>query len=119
MQLQATSCRSFPTLPSRQRALGYASVMRAAGLRPDVVTDSRYSEESGARAMSEILARGQERPTAIFGANDMLAVGCYGALDELSALKPSFVSVTYRGGASSRSRTYGLWWRSGRSTWQV
>jgi LacI family transcriptional regulator len=25
--------------------------------------------------MSEILARGQERPTAIFGANDMLAVG--------------------------------------------
>jgi LacI family transcriptional regulator len=61
--------------PSRQRALGYASVMRAAGLRPDVVTDSRYSEESGARAMSEILARGQERPTAIFGANDMLAVG--------------------------------------------
>jgi LacI family transcriptional regulator len=61
--------------PSRQRALGYASVMRAAGLRTDVVTDSRYSEESGARAMSEILARGQERPTAIFGANDMLAVG--------------------------------------------
>jgi methylenetetrahydrofolate reductase (NADPH) len=31
-----------------------------------------------------------------------------GALDELAALKPSFVSVTYRGGASSRTRTYGL-----------
>ena len=61
--------------PSRQRALGYASVMRAAGLAPDVVTDSRYSEESGAHAMSEILARKRERPTAVFGANDMLAVG--------------------------------------------
>jgi LacI family transcriptional regulator len=61
--------------PSRQRALGYVSVMRAAGLSPDVVTDSRYSEESGARAMSEILARRRERPTAVFGANDMLAVG--------------------------------------------
>lgn len=61
--------------PSEQRALGYASVMRAAGLSVDVVTDSRYSEESGARAMSEILARKRDRPTAVFGANDMLAVG--------------------------------------------
>src|SRR5204862_343372 len=35
----------------------------------------RYSEESGARAMSDILARKRERPTAVFGANDMLAIG--------------------------------------------
>jgi LacI family transcriptional regulator len=61
--------------PSRQRAIGYAAVIRAAGLVPDVVTDSRYSEESGARAMSEILVRGHDRPTAVFGANDMLAIG--------------------------------------------
>jgi LacI family transcriptional regulator len=61
--------------PSRQRALGYASVMRDAGLAVDVVKDSRYSEESGARAMTEILARKRDRPTAVFGANDMLAVG--------------------------------------------
>jgi LacI family transcriptional regulator len=62
--------------PSRQRASGYASVMRAAGLSPDVVIDSRYSEESGAHAMSEILARkNADRPTAVFGANDMLAIG--------------------------------------------
>ena len=61
--------------PSQQRALGYESVMRAAGLAADVVTNSRYSEESGARAMTEILARKRNRPTAVFGANDMLAVG--------------------------------------------
>jgi DNA-binding LacI/PurR family transcriptional regulator len=61
--------------PSLQRARGYTSVMRAAGLTADVVTDSRYSEESGARAMTEILARKRHRPTAVFGANDMLAVG--------------------------------------------
>jgi LacI family transcriptional regulator len=61
--------------PSQQRALGYTSVMRAASLTADVVTDSRYSEESGARAMTEILARKRNRPTAVFGANDMLAVG--------------------------------------------
>ena len=61
--------------PSRQRARGYASVMQEAGLMADVITDSRYSEESGARAMSEILERKHDRPTAVFGANDMLAVG--------------------------------------------
>jgi LacI family transcriptional regulator len=61
--------------PSQQRAMGYASVMRAAGLTADVVMDSRYSEESGVRAMTEILARRRHRPTAVFGANDMLAVG--------------------------------------------
>jgi LacI family transcriptional regulator len=61
--------------PSRQRAIGYASEMRAAGLTADVVTDSRYSEEAGVRAMSEVLARKRDRPTAVFAANDMLAVG--------------------------------------------
>jgi LacI family transcriptional regulator len=61
--------------PSRQRALGYATVMREAGLTADVVTDSYYSEEAGVRAMGEVLARKRNRPTAVFGANDMLAVG--------------------------------------------
>src|ERR1700757_1635062 len=61
--------------PSQQRALGYTSVMRAAGLTADVGTERRYSGESGARAMTEILARKRNRPTAVFGANDMLAVG--------------------------------------------
>ena len=61
--------------PSAQRAMGYTDVMREAGLVADVVTDSRYSEESGARAMGELLARKRDRPTAVFCANDMLAVG--------------------------------------------
>src|ERR1700758_3237381 len=37
--------------PSKHRALGYSSVMQEAGLKPEFVTDSAYSEESGARAM--------------------------------------------------------------------
>jgi LacI family transcriptional regulator len=49
--------------------------MREAGLAADVVTDSYYSEEAGVRAMGEVLARKRNRPTAVFGANDMLAVG--------------------------------------------
>ena len=80
--------------PSRQRALGYASVMRAAGLVPDVVTDSRYSEESGARAMSEILARERDRPTAVFCANDMLAIGAMVCARSAGLSVPGDIAIT-------------------------
>lgn len=78
--------------PSEQRALGYMSVMREAGLSPDVVTDSRYSEESGAHAMSEILAR-RDRPTAVFGANDMLAVGAMVAARSAGLSIPDDIAI--------------------------
>jgi LacI family transcriptional regulator len=61
--------------PSKRRALGYGAVMREAGLTPEFVTDSAYSEESGARAMKRLLARKGDRPTAVFGASDVLALG--------------------------------------------
>jgi LacI family transcriptional regulator len=61
--------------PSKRRALGYSSVMREAGLSPEFVTDSAYSEESGARAMKRLLAGKRNRPTAVFGASDVLALG--------------------------------------------
>ena len=54
--------------PSHRRALGYSSVMREAGLEPEFVTDSAYSEESGARAMQSLLAGKRNRVTAVFGA---------------------------------------------------
>jgi LacI family transcriptional regulator len=60
--------------PSQRRAQGYGAVMRDAGLSPDFITDSAYSEESGARAMKRLLER-KERPTAVFGASDVLALG--------------------------------------------
>lgn len=61
--------------PSPRRALGYSSVMLEAGLRPDFVTESSYSVEAGARAMTRLLDRGRDRPTAVFGASDVLAIG--------------------------------------------
>jgi LacI family transcriptional regulator len=79
--------------PSQQRALGYASVMRAAGLSPDVVTDSRYSEQSGTRAMNEVLARKRDRPTAVFGANDMLAVGAMVSARNAGLSIPSDIAI--------------------------
>ena len=57
-----------------------------------VVYASAYSLEEGARCGGELLsARGDL--TAVVAGNDMLAVGCYGALDELDLRCPEDVSV--------------------------
>jgi len=79
--------------PGRHRALGYETVMREAGLATEVVTDSTYSEEAGARAMATLLARGRNRPTAVFGANDMLAIGAMQAARSAGLAIPGDVAI--------------------------
>jgi len=79
--------------PGRRRARGYARVMSEAGLTPAFVTDTTYSEEAGARAMQTILARGGERPTAVFGANDMLAIGAMQAARDAGLAIPSDIAI--------------------------
>jgi LacI family transcriptional regulator len=79
--------------PGRRRALGYETVMREAGLATEVVTDSTYSEEAGTRAMRSLLARGRDRPTAVFGANDMLAIGAMQAAREAGLSIPNDVAI--------------------------
>jgi LacI family transcriptional regulator len=55
---------------------------------------SRYTVEEGARCCRELLARhGDSGFTAVAAANDMLAVGCYTALDERSLQCPEDISV--------------------------
>jgi len=68
-------------------------VMREAGLAPDFVTDSAYSEESGARAMTRLLERKGDRPTAVFGASDVLALGAMEAARNAGLSIPSDVAI--------------------------
>jgi LacI family transcriptional regulator len=77
------------------RLNGFNEGMRAHGLaitEGQVVYASNYSIEEGVRCTRELLAAHGDL-TAISAANDMLAVGCYGALDELGLGCPQDVSV--------------------------
>jgi methylenetetrahydrofolate reductase (NADPH) len=59
--------------------------------------------------IDELLAAGTTTSFEFFPpANDEEQQTLEGALGELTALGPSFVSVTYRGGAASRTRTFNL-----------
>lgn len=79
--------------PGRRRALGYETVMREAGLATAIITDKTYSEQAGARAMQTLLASGRERPTAVFGANDMLAIGAMQAARSAGLAIPADMAI--------------------------
>jgi LacI family transcriptional regulator len=57
-----------------------------------IVYASRYTVEEGSRCCRDLLAR-HGGFTAVAAANDMLAVGCYTAIDEASLQCPDDVSV--------------------------
>lgn len=76
------------------RYLGFQAAMAGAGLEvpPGRVAFARsFSIEEGHRCAKEVLAAGG--CTAVAAGNDMLAVGCYQALDEAGLSCPGDVSV--------------------------
>jgi LacI family transcriptional regulator len=79
--------------PGERRALGYATVMRDAGLTPDFEIAETYSEEAGARAMQRLLAKTHHRATAVFGASDVLALGAMGAARAAGVAVPGDIAV--------------------------
>jgi LacI family transcriptional regulator len=77
------------------RLRGYQEAMAAHGLtvgEGDVFYASGYTVEEGLRCGVGLLESAGGL-TAVVAANDMLAVGCYGALDELGLRCPEDVSV--------------------------
>lgn len=90
---------------ARQRARGYGVAMRALGLGADAcVVPGGFTEQDGVEAAARILADG-EPPTAIFAANDLVAVGVMAVLDDHGLAVPGDVSlVGYDNSALARVR---------------
>lgn len=78
----------------RARRSGYAAAMEAAGLTvpPELLMLTQLTREHGSKAARALLALA-ERPTAIFTANDMQALGVYQAAREAGLTIPDDLSV--------------------------
>jgi DNA-binding LacI/PurR family transcriptional regulator len=74
---------------------GYRSAMSAAGLAvdPDLIVRANLTKEDGYAAAVGLLARPGDRPTAIFAANDLQALGVYQAAREAGLRIPDDLSV--------------------------
>jgi LacI family transcriptional regulator len=79
---------------ARQRANGYRTTLAAHGLDlgDALVASGDFSEDSGYAAALELLARG-EPPTAVFAANDMMAIGAIAAFQLSGMVVPTDVAV--------------------------
>ncbi|HZZ25386.1 MAG TPA: LacI family DNA-binding transcriptional regulator [Roseiarcus sp.] len=79
---------------SRQRFRGYRQALATADLPfdPDLVREGNWQPLSGYEAARALMNR-ERAPTAIFCANDLMAVGCYEALHELGLRIPDDVAV--------------------------
>jgi len=79
-----------------RRLAGFQEVMAEAGLEVDpdlVVSGATYTEEEGNKALSALLTAKRDF-TAVVAANDLLALGCYDALEAHGLRCPEDVSVT-------------------------
>lgn len=75
------------------RMRAFRAAMQRHGLRDDrIVETETYSEPAGRTALLQLL-EGDDRPTAIVAGNDLLALGCYDALEELGLSCPRDLSI--------------------------
>ena len=79
---------------ARDRHAGFRAAMRQAGLRvnADWVRAANLSEESGYRAMKDILGS-RRRPTAVFAGNDVVAYGAAQAVKDAGLGIPVDISL--------------------------
>lgn len=76
------------------RAKAVADYLRRHNLRTDLVeTSDKFTIEEGGRAFRKLLARDNSF-TAIVASNDLLALGCMDAMQEVGLLVPENISVS-------------------------
>jgi DNA-binding LacI/PurR family transcriptional regulator len=77
------------------RLNAYRTSLEEAGLTydDDLVAEGAYSVDSGYEAMKEIILRCKDMPTAVFAANDHMAIGAMKALKEKSVKIPTKIEV--------------------------
>ncbi|MET4053380.1 DNA-binding LacI/PurR family transcriptional regulator [Frigoribacterium sp. PvP054] len=90
---------------SRRRGAAWHDALVAAGRDPGVVVEADFTYDGGARAASRLFgpgatgvgagagAPGDDRPTAVFCANDLAAIGFMTEVDRLGLRVPGDVSV--------------------------
>ena len=78
--------------PQGVRVEGYRQALKEAGADPLVQIDEEFSEVGGMRAAEAVLASGYA-PTAIFAANDLMAIGVMQALRDRNIGIPSEIAV--------------------------
>jgi LacI family transcriptional regulator len=90
----ATITGLLDKLPGADRLRGYRQEVQDLGLayRDDYVAYGDFYTESGRRAMEQLLAL-PERPTAVFAASDMMALGAIRAAAEAGLSVPADISV--------------------------
>ena len=76
------------------RRRGYLAALAENGLEVDseLIAESGYTEEGGARAAEQLLSM-RNRPTAIFAVTDMTAVGAWGAARRMGLRIPEDVAI--------------------------
>lgn len=88
-----------PSVQGRSaKATGYVAALGDAGIAPDPTTmaDADYTREGGARAMKALLERTSasgERLTAVFAANDLMAIGALDVLHTAGIRVPEEMAV--------------------------
>lgn len=76
-----------------ERLAGYCEAISAIGPElHEFILAGDFSEESGYRAAQRLLEL-DERPDAVFGANDMMALGCLHAFNEAGVAVPGDVAL--------------------------
>lgn len=89
---QRIAMLSCPLGPGAERQRGFHAAMQQAGLVPRIIAADDFTQDAGAHAMATELAD-QFRCSAVFAANDLLAIGAMTALRAAGRRIPDDVAV--------------------------